>query len=113
MQLECDRLGASDCDAPEVNAAAVLLMKYVLALEVGWGGCLWRRNHTCVHHTYVSPPTNVPACVNQRQFSCATLTLGTVGAVCDYIGRKPAMIMTTLGQVRLAGSMRARFRKRR
>lgn len=36
-QLECDRLGAPDCDAPEVNAAAVLLMKYVLALEVGWG----------------------------------------------------------------------------
>ena len=38
MQLECDRLGASDCDAPEVNAAAVLLMKYVLALEVGGVG---------------------------------------------------------------------------
>lgn len=43
--------------------------------------------------------------MHQRQFSCATLTLGTVGAVCDYIGRKPAMIMTTLGQVIIMPSL--------
>lgn len=40
-QLECDRLGAVDCDSADVNGAAVLLMKYVLTLEVrfwlGWG----------------------------------------------------------------------------
>lgn len=33
------------------------------------------------------------------EFSCATLSLGTVGALCDYVGRKPAMFMTTVGQV--------------
>lgn len=65
QQLECDRLGASDCDSPEVNSGGALLMKYVLAL----------------------------------QFSCATLSLGTIGALCDYAGRRPAMIVTTVGQV--------------
>lgn len=33
-QLECTRLGASDCDSKEVNGGAALLMKYVLALVV-------------------------------------------------------------------------------
>lgn len=51
-QLECDRLGASDCDAPEVNAAAVLLMKYVLTLEVRACGlqlCTFVHVYKCMH----------------------------------------------------------------
>ncbi|KAM3569525.1 hypothetical protein VYU27_008375, partial [Nannochloropsis oceanica] len=63
IQLECDRMGASDCNSPEVSGASVLTIKYLYTLE----------------------------------FASATLTVGTLGAMSDYWGRKKAVILTSCG----------------
>ncbi len=79
----------------------MLLMKYVLVLEVS---CFPFFLIDRCRRTNVDPSPDHHHRNRTRhhpQFSCATLTLGTVGALCDYVGRKPAMIMTTCGQVRV------------
>ncbi|EKU21234.1 hypothetical protein NGA_0101300 [Nannochloropsis gaditana CCMP526] len=64
FQLECDRLGASDCDSANISGTAALTMKYLYALE----------------------------------FASATLTIGTLGAFSDYMGRRKVLLISSCGQ---------------